>query len=657
MTFDLGDNTYYPLLQKQNISSLHIFYREQVVLFYYNLTRKSCDNEVQKMAFYLTSILSSLKKHLKRYPEFLIYLKMLYKMIGETRDCFFGKGEHDLTYMMIFVWYKYFPVLSIFALHRLVQPLNILSSNVLGYGSWRDIKYFCDYVRSHSPHGINDSLITISVELMNTQLRKDINIWGEILDENKKVSGELPLSFKCRERLSQVAKWIPREKKKFDWLNEKLVIHWFNTYEPDMLTSFNNYEGYFKAIKKCKMQYRKVIAYMNKDLDTTEIKFCSHQLKEVDYSNIPQLCMIKNKKRIYFDDSVVSTESRTFKPFSNDKYECSQNMKKFVKEKYDNDEPYESNNKTYTHLNISNDTPNGVPTEIQGQPLPIHRFKNIPNSGKLSYFIKEAFRLIETNDNFSISLLNNEWKKMSDIINLPTIDKCIPMLDMSFHNYNNIESFYSGIALACLIAERTSFGKRIMIIDNQPTWINLDDCNDLFSMIFMIYKTTKSNRYTSFNVLKCFELLIDSFIESNLSSSKIRRMNIVILHGGDPATFHIDSITKLFWQKGLTSSMQIPLLRPRIVYWNLSQTFIDKLPFEIQDNCILLSGLSSSLIYNLRFLRTSTFNGNSYQTLSRRECEVIKQKNIDSSFDFIYNILNKVYYDDLENYIDNIYSI
>ena len=639
MIFDLGDNKYYPLLQKQNISSLHIFYREQVILFYYNLTRKSCDNEVQKMAFYLSSILSSLKKHLKRYPEFLIYLKMLYKMIGETRDCFFGKGEHDLAYMMIFVWYKYFPVLSIFALHRLVQPLNNLSSNVLGYGSWRDIKYFCDYVRSHSPDGINDSLITISVELMNTQLRKDINIWGEILDENKKVSGELPLSFKCRERLSQVAKWIPREKKKFDWLNEKLVIHWFNTYEPDMLSSFNNYEGYFKAIKKCKMQYRKVIAYMNKDLDTTEIKFCSHQLKEIDYYNIPQLCMIKNKKRLYYDNSCVSSESRTFKPFSNDKYECSQNMKKFVKDKYDNDEPYEENKKTYTHLNISN----GVPTEIQGRPLPIHRFKNIPNSGKLSYFIKEAFRLIESTDDFSISLLNNEWKKMSEIINLPTIDKCIPMLDMSFHNYNNIESFYSGIALACLIAERTSLGKRIMVIDNQPTWINLDDCNDLFSMIFMIYKTTKSNRYTSFNVLKSFELLVDSFIESNLSSSKIRRMNIVILHGGDPITFHIDSITNLFWNKGLISSIQTPLLRPRIVYWNLSQTFIDKLPFEIQDNCILLSGLSSSLIYNLRFLN------NCYKG--------IKQKNIDNSFDFIYNILNKVYYDDLENYIDNIYSI
>jgi hypothetical protein len=97
------------------------YYREQICLFYFNLTRKSSPSEIQKLSTTLAELLSSIKSRIKSQgtKEYLPYLILLYKMIGETRDCFNGKGEHDLTYMMIYTWYKSYPVFAIYALHKL----------------------------------------------------------------------------------------------------------------------------------------------------------------------------------------------------------------------------------------------------------------------------------------------------------------------------------------------------------------------------------------------------------------------------------------------------------------------------------------------------------------------------------------------------------
>ena len=42
------------------------------------------------------------------------YLSILYRMIGQTRDIIDGKGEYNLTYMMIHTWYDFYPEQSDF---------------------------------------------------------------------------------------------------------------------------------------------------------------------------------------------------------------------------------------------------------------------------------------------------------------------------------------------------------------------------------------------------------------------------------------------------------------------------------------------------------------------------------------------------------------
>ena len=56
-----------------------------------------------------------------------------------TRDIKNGKGERDLSYLQLFIWYSYYP--------RLAE--RALTSFVYTFGSWRDIKDLCGFIRKH----------------------------------------------------------------------------------------------------------------------------------------------------------------------------------------------------------------------------------------------------------------------------------------------------------------------------------------------------------------------------------------------------------------------------------------------------------------------------------------------------------------------------
>ena len=57
-----------------------------------------------------------------------------------------GFGKRKMTYMMLNVWYDFFPVLSIKALHTIVSG----TGNIYSYGSWRDICELCAYLKNNT---------------------------------------------------------------------------------------------------------------------------------------------------------------------------------------------------------------------------------------------------------------------------------------------------------------------------------------------------------------------------------------------------------------------------------------------------------------------------------------------------------------------------
>ena len=176
-------------------------YENQICELYFLLHK----NNLHEIGSRLTLLLRSLKaKTGSIYTNNSSYLKTLYCLIGYVRDIYFGHGERDLAYMMIYIWYKFYPVLAIYAFHQFVE-------NGSPYGCWNDIKYFCKFIARISDKGIDHPLIDVALSCANRQLLLDID------------------SSICK-GVSNVSKWIPRENK-IEWLFEKLVVDWFSCHD------------------------------------------------------------------------------------------------------------------------------------------------------------------------------------------------------------------------------------------------------------------------------------------------------------------------------------------------------------------------------------------------------------------------------------------
>jgi len=569
--FNIDDENQFPIIKKIDF---HQYFKEQIVFFYFNLFKKNALIIIE-LSKKLSDVLHLLKKNIQKDPVFIEYLIIFYRMIGHTRDIYFGKGEHDISYMLLMVFFDNFPVLAIYAMHRFVQPVDNLN---IPYGSWRDIKYLCDYIRKNSPKKENHGLIQYCIDLMNSQLKKDYEIW------------RFSIYSRSRNHISNVSKWIPREHKKFHWLFNMLVLDWIKKNKPFLLNNNNNNRSYneasySKAILKAKRLYRRKVSTLNKALDTTEIKLCSQNWDEINPNNIPCYTFMKQRSLMFG---------------KSEKYQvCS----KKIREHFDNDKNC-SQYHGYFNKYLSNHYP-------------------------VAFFVKEAYRLLKSCDNnYEKDLLNKQWRMFSKTICINDFDNVLPIIDGSFYmQLNDYESFYSAIGYAILIAERSNFGKRILMVDYQSTWIVLDSETNFIDIIENIQKSTISRTNTLININDAMELIVYSLLQSKSTNRFIKNMKLVFF-----SNFHdinMDSLKQPFSKYGLNL--------PIFMFWNLSKQEIIE-PFE---NIYFLSGISNGLLYVLcnllKFIKTN------------------KKKQDNDTYYNVRFILNNKRYDILENYMCSFY--
>ena len=225
------------------------------------------------------------------------YLSILYRMIGHTRDIIDGKGEYTLTYMMIYNWYEFFPQLATFALRCLVDLGDI---KVHQYGSWKDIKYFCEYCKSQGTT-IEHPLIQFAIKITNEQIQRDYA--NHISNENN---------------ISLAAKWIPREKSSFGWLYKELSTNYFDYF----LTTAHTDIKKTKAVLKCKTEYRKLLSELNKKLDTLQIKQCGKQWTNIDFNKVTSISNSKQKKAFLN----IKKNGEVRHPYEQDRIECAEHF-------------------------------------------------------------------------------------------------------------------------------------------------------------------------------------------------------------------------------------------------------------------------------------------------------------------------------------------
>ena len=244
--------------------------QELITQFQFQLVRttdiKHLEDKYQEL---LTRIFTPL---LNGTDSNLDYLKAIYKLIGYTRDIVAGKGEYQLSYMLISGLYKFSQKpeaaqhkYKIVAMARsALESLVRLSGQDHPYGSWKDLKYFCNYHIDPSNRD-EDSLTRLKDPLFQHAL--DLFCGQLKCDESAPVK-------------TLAARWVPREKSaKFGWLAAPLAKQYYCSWISEGLTA----SQHSAARRKCLTHFRKLVSKINHELKTPQINQCGGTWGEIDF--------------------------------------------------------------------------------------------------------------------------------------------------------------------------------------------------------------------------------------------------------------------------------------------------------------------------------------------------------------------------------------
>lgn len=249
--------------------------QEKIVQFQFQCVR--CTNDVlDNLAQDLRDILRNISE-LEDKEQSKRYLSVLYKIIGQTRDIDSGKGERQLSYMMILVWSEFHLKLAKFATTCFVTLIDKLQ-----YGSWKDMKRLSQYIYEKT----NDKrhpIILHCIDLLMNQLR---------LDNEKTNDSELSL---C-------SRWVPRESStKGKWLFRVLA----ETYYPEFIESAlkltdqeRREKSHAAARKKTYMTFARMVSSLNKRIDTIQIKMCGKRWAEIDHHKTTSVTLTKSRSAL-----------------------------------------------------------------------------------------------------------------------------------------------------------------------------------------------------------------------------------------------------------------------------------------------------------------------------------------------------------------------
>jgi hypothetical protein len=508
--------------------------REKIVQLSFQLTRTPDASGIETK---LRSILTSLTRPSTIVAEAVCkeLLITLYKMIGHTRDIIDGKGECSLTYMMIYTWYDFYPKLAMYAL--LACVLSEDEKKEHPYGSWKDIKYFCNFCRTRG-WSVDHPMIVYAVELIDTQLNVD-----KVAYRDQQFSS-----------ISLLSKWIARETSgKFGWLYTSLATFHFKHY----LETAKNHESMRKAVSKAKMDYRKLIASINRSIDTIQIKQCAGEWSSINFDRTTSITFAKQKKAFL---NVKKDGSQRCE--REDRLQCAANFKEHIAKAVRGEK------------------------EVKGKRV------------GLNTFTEQALALLcqsrNENTKMETDLLNSQWRDNS--LQNGALENFVAMVDTS--GSMSGDPLHAAIALGYRVAEKSTIGKRVMTFSASPTWVNLDGCDDFVRAVDEI-RSANWGMNTNFHA--ALDLILDACVQQKLEPEVVAKMVLAIFsdmqvdeaRGGD-----IGSLYEVMEQKYADAGIRAvgkPYTPPHILFWNLRST--NGFPsLSTQKNVSMMSGFSPVLL-------------------------------------------------------------
>jgi len=405
-----------------------------------------------------------------------------YKMIGYTRSIKHGLGQRDQTYAMIMAWWNYYPECAYDAIKHLVSESS--------FGFWGDIKHFCYFVDKYWNEFNTDDcwnyknrenyfnpdnthpLIKYAVELLAKQLQNDIRILCFDEHDNKDISN--------------AAKWVPQEKSKsFGWIYKMLAI----TYKKNIYSNSSFNVSFLDMTKRDLNdifgKFRKnIVSQLNKFLDPPQIKQCSNDWHEIDFSNVTQQTCKK-----YFNSFANLTvnkytyDKHTRCPYNIHRIKCRENFmnhqEKIIRDKFDI-----FNGCRNVKLPINEDT-----TDYEMLNLVVSRAKScIPDTNKYTviYGMRENIKNKKFVKQFKKHWYrNNNYDNLKDAILVLDLD-CDDLEEIGKPSNSPLHHIMLFLSIAARVIENMDYKKGcyLYFTNNGVTvWFDASNYESIFDII------------------------------------------------------------------------------------------------------------------------------------------------------------------------------
>jgi hypothetical protein len=533
---------------------------EQIVQFFFQLVRNKDHSSLEKLHLkILRNITLDPALHQER-------LTIMYKLIGQTRDIILGKGEQKLAFMQLYNFYNEISQdLAFKCLGHFVKSDQIKHP----YGSWKDIKYFCEYVREKG-NSEEHPLIVTAIELGIEQVKEDYILYNKVMDEKEKDTEfkQEKEDYKENPKYSLVCKWLPREKSnKFGWVFKEMARIAY----PHYLKSAKTEESKKKAIIKGRIHLNKILTTINRQLETTQIAQCGKDWASIDFNKVTSATIRKQTYAFTYKNKKGDIRGN-----DKDRLECSKNYSNHI------EEIKKGSNKHKMH----------------GRRVNVYEL------------VKDAYDTHKTNTE-KIDTINLQWKDNSK--NNKGLGNIIPCSDTSYSmTIDDSIPLYNSIGLGIRISEITheAFKDRMLTFASTPVWHNLSDCNTFCEKVNKV-KNFSTGLNTDFYA--ALKMILDVIVDNDISPDDTENMVLAIFSDmqidhaihKNPAVrslTHVgymdsmyDCIKELYNEAGLRSKYKKPYNPPHILFWNLRKT--EGFPvLSTQRNTSMLSGYNSTLL-------------------------------------------------------------
>lgn len=227
-------------------------------------------------------------------------------------------------------------------------------------------------------------------------------------------------------------------------------------------------------------------------------------------------------------------------------------------------------------------------------------------------FIKYIKKYINSNTDINdpivqpiIDDIENQWIHYLSKYNYTGL-YCIPVLDLSISDNNDFID--NSIAISCFLSHFNLFGKKILVASEIPFIIDISQSKTLFHSVFQIYSIINNGiSVKSFNINKSINIINDAFIHTKPTCDDI---NIIIF---------LNTKNNILTSNPFESSIYKPK-QPAILYWNLSNQFIDKEFLE-------------TIPYSYKFINSNIIHHFTYKLFNI----IFKDTNIHDYFHFLFH--------------------